>query len=182
MTPAASLALLGGGTAPAMGAGIASPPVIFQRRRRSSTAMLLRIQAPPVTDSATLRQREKTAARAFEQGSADLAAKAAAHQVHELLIATHKETSRSHLELAEAKWSDRLPRGGIGHPEARLSYWVNGPMEPPTLSRESDLCRAPSPVPATKVRKQRERNRSAIRLVNTWLHETLQSNPTRGSC
>ena len=44
-------------------------------------------------------------------------------------------------------------------------------MEPPILSLDSNVRSAPSPVPATEVREQRERNRSAIRLVNTWLHE-----------
>ena len=173
MTPAASLTLLGGDTAPVMGAGIASPPVIPKRWRRSTATMLSRMQEPSASGLATLRQREETAARAFDQGTADLAAEAMAHEVlaHERLTAIHGETSRSHLELAEAKWSDRLLRGGIGHPAARLSYWLNEPMEPPILSRASDVRSAPSPVPATEVRKQRERNRSAIRLVNTWLHE-----------
>ena len=173
MTPAASLTLLGGGTAPAMGAGIASSPVIPQRWQRSSTAMLSRMQEPPASSLATHRCREETAARAFDQGSADLAAKAMAHQVlaHVWLTAIHGETSRSHLELAEAKWSDRLLRGGIGDPAARLPCWLNEPMESPISSRDSDVRSAPSPVPATEVRKQSERNRSAIRLVNTWLHE-----------
>ena len=173
MTPAASLTLLGGSTVPAMGAGIASPPVIPRRWRRSSTAMLSRMQEPPASGLAILRRREKTAARAFDQGSADLAAKAMAHQVlaHVWRTAIHGETSRSHLELAEARWSDRLLRGGIGDPAARLSYGLNEPMEPPFSSRDSDVRSAPSPVPATEVRKQRERNRSAIRLVNTWLYE-----------
>ena len=173
MTPAASLTLLGGSTVPAMGAGIASPPVIPRRWRRSSTAMLSRMQEPPASGLAILRRREKTAARAFDQGSADLAAKAMAHQVlaHVWRTAIHGETSRSHLELAEARWSDRLLRDGIGDPAARLSYWKSEPMEPPFSSRDSDVRSAPSPVPATEVRKQRERNRSAIRLVNTWLYE-----------
>lgn len=173
MTPAASLTLLGGGTAPAMGEGIESSPVIPQRWQRSSTAMLSRMQEPPASGSATPRRREETVAQAFDQGSADLATKAMAHQIlaHVWLTAIHGETSRSHLELAEAKWSDWLLRGGIGDPAARPSYWLNEPMEPPILSRDSDVRSAPSPVPATEVRKQRERNRSAIRLVNTWLHE-----------
>ena len=173
MTPAASLTLLGGGTAPAMGAGIANSPVIPQRWQRSSTAMLSRMQEPPASSLATHRCREETAARAFDQGSADLAAKAMAHQVlaHVWLTAIHGETSRSHLELAEAKWSDRLLRGGIGDPAARLPCCLNEPMESPISSRDSDVRSAPSPVPATEVRKQRERNRSAIQLVNTWLHE-----------
>ena len=173
MTPAASLTLLGGSTAPAMGAGISSPSLIPQRWQRSSTAMLSRMQEPPASGLVILRRREKTAARAFDQGSADLAAKARAHQVRAQarLNARQGETSRSHLELAEARWSDRLPRGGIGDPAARLSCWLNEPMEPPFSSRDSDVRSAPSPVPATEVRKQRERNRSAIRLVNTWLYE-----------
>ena len=173
MTPAASLTLLSGGTVPAKGAGIASPPVIPQRWQRSSTAMLSRMQEPPASGLAILRRREKTAARAFDQGSADLAAKAMAHQVlaDVWLTAIHGETSRSHSELAEAKWSNRLLRGGIGDPSARLSCWLNEPMDPPFSSRDSDVRSAPSPVPATEVRKRRERNRSAIRLMNTWLYE-----------
>ena len=173
MTPAASLTLLGAGTVPAMVAGIASPAVTPQRWQRSSTAMHSRMQEPPASGLAILRRREKTAARAFDQGSADLAAKAMAHQVlaHEWLTAIHGETSRSHLELAEARWSDRLLRDGIGDPAARLSYCLNEPMEPPFLRRDSDERSAPSPAPAAEVRKQRERNRSAIRLVNTWLYE-----------
>ena len=39
------------------------------------------------------------------------------------------------------------------------------------MSRESDVLGAPTPVPAAEVRKQKERNQSAIRLVNTWLNE-----------
>ena len=173
MTLAASLTLLGGGTAPAMGEGVGSSPVIPQRWQRSPTAMLSRMQEPPASCLAALRRREETVAQAFDQGSADLAAKAMAHQVlaHVWLTAIHGETSRSHLELAEAKWSDRLLRGSIGDPAARLYYRLNEPMEPPILSRDSDVRSAPSPVAATEVRKQRDRNRSAIRLVNTWLHE-----------
>ena len=179
MTPAVGLTLLGGGTAQAMGAGIASSPATSQRWRRSSKAMPSRMQEPPASGPAKLRRREETADRAFDQDSADLAAKAMAHKVlaGEWLIAVHGEESRAHIELAEAKWSDRLLRGGDGGPAVRLSHWPNKPTEPPISSRDSDVHGAPSPVPAIEARKQRERNRSAIRLVNTWLREDASVEP-----
>ena len=173
MIPAASLTLLGGGTAQATGGSIASSPLISLRWRRSSKAMPSRTQELPAAGLATLRRREETAARALDQGSADLAAEAIACQVlaHEWLTAVQGEDSRSHGELAKARRSERLLRGGGDDPMNHLSSWPNGPVEPPIASRDPDAPGAPGPVPATEVRKQRERNESAIRLVNTWLHE-----------
>ena len=178
MTPAVSFTLLGGGTARAMGAGIASSPAI-PRRRRPSTAMPSRMQPPPASGLATLRRREETADRAFDQGSADLAAKVMAHQAlaHGWLTVVHGEETRARFELAEAKWSDRLLRGDGGEHAVRLSHRLNKPAEPPISGCDSDAGSAPSPVPATEVRKQRERNQPAIRLVNTWLHEDATVEP-----
>ncbi len=179
MTPTASLTLLGGGPAQAMRAGIATSPVISQRWRRPPITMLSRMQEPLASSSAKLRHREQTATRAFDQGWADLAAKAIAHRAlaHEWPAAIRGEKSRLRLELAEAKWSGGLLLWGISHPKVRLSVWQNEPMEPPIFSRNSDLRRAPSPDLATEVCKQRERNRSVIRLVNTWLHEDAAVEP-----
>ena len=173
MTPAVNLTLLGGGTPQAMGAEIASSSAIPQRWRRFSKAMSSRMQEPPASGLATLRRREEAAARAFDQGSTDLAAKTMAYQVpvRERPTVVHGEKSRLHFELAEAKWSDRLLRGAGGDPAVRYSYRLNEPMEPPISSRDPDVRSAPSPVPAAEVRKQKEQNQSAIRLVNTWLHE-----------
>ena len=173
MMPAAGLKFLGGGAVQTIGAGIASSPLITQQRRRPSTTMLPHTRELPASRSATLRRREETAARVFDQGSAEVAANAMAHQAlaHEWSTAIHGEKSKSRLELAEAEWSDGLLLCGLDDPAARHSYLQNEPTDLPFLIRNSDSRSPPSAGPVTEVGKQRERNRSAIRLVNTWLHE-----------
>ncbi len=180
MTPAAKLALLGGDTAPAMSAGIAGSPVFLLRWQRSWPAMFSPMQDPPASVWETLRFPTYTSAQVFDQDVADLTEKASARLAlaDVWLTAIPSDATRSYsrlaeanLELAEAKWSERPLFRDIGDPAARLSSWLNELTEAPTPSRGSDVRNTPSPVIASEIREQRERNRSAIQLMETWLHE-----------
>lgn len=173
MTPLAKLALLGGDAVPAIGPVPANSPMILRRWRQSGMDMSQRAQDPPASGWVGYQYRAKAAVRAFEQGTEDLTDKAISRRVRAdaRRAAAPDGLSGSDWERAKAQLADWLLHRGIGDPAAWCSHGRNEPMESPELNRDPEARSASDPLPATEARKQKDRNRPAIRLMDVWLHE-----------
>ena len=171
MIAAAGLTLLGSGTAPGPAAGVGRTPGPFHPWRSMPATTLSGMPVPPAVARAE-HLGGCLAPRASGPGPVDSMARVALHEEvsrRRQAVASGEELDfRS--EIESARKSDRRLRGS-GDPELFLSVW---PPEPAGLRGTgcgSDNPRRPDSRPTARVRSQKERNRVAIRLLNTWLHE-----------
>ncbi len=173
MTPLANLALLGGDAAPAIGTGLTNAPKNLQRWQRVWTDMFPLAQDSPASGRVVIRYRADATVRAFDQGTADLTDKAMALWVRASVRppAAAEGPSGSDRERAEAQWAILRPLRGIGDRAAWYSNSLNEPMGSPALGRDFEAHDVSDSASATDVRKQKKRNRMAIRLMDVWLDE-----------
>ena len=171
MIAAAGLTLLGSGTVPGRGTGAGRTPGPFHPWRSMPATTQSGMPVPPAVARAE-HLGGRLAARASGPGPVDSMARVAAHEelFRKRQAAASGEALDFRSKIENARQFGRRLRSS-GDPE--LFHSVR-PPEPAGLRgtrRGSDNPRRPDSRPAARVRSRKERNRVAIRLLNTWLHE-----------
>ena len=171
MIAAAGLTLLGSGTAPGPGTGVGRTPGPFHPWRSMPATTQSSMSLPPAVARAEHLGGRLTA-RASGPGSVDSMARVAAHEElsRKRQAVASGEESDFRSEIENARQSGRRLRGS-GDSDLFLSVWPPEPTGLRGTRRGSDNPRRPDSRLAAKVRSRKERNRVAIRLLNTWLHE-----------
>lgn len=171
MIAAAGLTLLGSGTASGPGTGAGRTPGPFHPWR-SMPATTHSGMPVPLAVARAEHLGGRLAARASGPVPVDSVARVAAHEElsrKRQAVASGEELDfRSKIE--NARQSGRRLRGS-GDPALFLSAWLPEPAGLRGTRRGSDNPRKSDSRPAARVRSRKERNRVAIRLLNTWLHE-----------
>ena len=172
MLPATGLTLLDSGNAQGAATDAGRKPHFGLCQPLPATARP-RTPGLPASDS-TLHRRDEQGARAFAQDPAGTMARVALRNElsHKRRAVAGRPAPAAKSAIEDARrFSRRL--GVSGNSALSFARWLAEPAELRAATLGGNLAR-PDPLPAATVHQRKERNRTAMRLLRSWLHEDAE--------